>query len=451
MTPGSAEFSAKWKEIAAADPEGLHQAEKGFLERTHYNPRAAQAEKLGFDMTNPAIRDAVWSGSIQHGQFGTVLENAAQSRDVKSMSSEDQIKALYAARTQYANQKGVAPASGSARYEKEIRDVLAVNEAYKKGNLGKNKEESKGTAAPEGTATSDNVAAEYTTDPKVRREKLLLAAQNAEAGGDTKKADALRRVAAREAADSTAQSATPATTPEPAKPSAAPAVLTPTAVATNKDARKAALEQKIKEAEAAGNTATADKFRGILASGGGTVDTAGAPMTTAQPRSKATAALATPPTAEEKDRADLKSKAEDIRTAQAKYAQYEDKPLTPSVANAAASTWKNPNDLPAGQTASSLASIPGVIGGMPTRLASAATTKLPLPASVGDIQSRMDSAMGNIKIPGLEELTGKLTRMAEGLGNFGKEKEKDNEGRDTPTIPFDFEDTMLTLWSYDRL
>ena len=132
LTPGTPEFSAKWKEIAARDPEGLHQAEKAFIYQTHYQPLAEKAAKLGFDMSNPAIQDAVWSGSIQHRKFGQVLDAAnAADTHLKYRSPDDQLRTLYSARSAYTNSLStVPPSAGRLRYANELPAVLARNEAY---------------------------------------------------------------------------------------------------------------------------------------------------------------------------------------------------------------------------------------------------------------------------------------------------------------------------------
>lgn len=131
LTPGSAEFSAKWKAIAAKDPEGLHQAEKAFIYRTHYQPVVAKAAELGFDMNNPAIQDAIWSGSIQHGKFSQILESAGASPSLKYMWADDQLKTLYSARGDYMDSLSKVPKSaGRGRYANELPAVLERNNAY---------------------------------------------------------------------------------------------------------------------------------------------------------------------------------------------------------------------------------------------------------------------------------------------------------------------------------
>ncbi|MGD9662714.1 MAG: hypothetical protein AB7U63_15720 [Porticoccaceae bacterium] len=130
LKPGSPAFNAKWKEIAAKDPDGLHQAEKAFIYRNLYLPMLEKAKQGGFDTSNPAIQDAIWSGSIQHGRFRTVIAWASANNRLKDKSPEEQIKELYASRTYYANFHNVKPESGEIRYVKELQSVLNRNIIY---------------------------------------------------------------------------------------------------------------------------------------------------------------------------------------------------------------------------------------------------------------------------------------------------------------------------------
>jgi len=83
-------------------------------------------------MSNPAIQDAVWSGSIQHGGFAIVLEDAASSdKYFKYRTAEEQLRMLYAARSSYTDKRPVVPyKAGRGRYEKELPAILARERAY---------------------------------------------------------------------------------------------------------------------------------------------------------------------------------------------------------------------------------------------------------------------------------------------------------------------------------
>jgi len=130
LKPGTPAFNAKWEEIAAKDPEGFHQAEKAFIYRNLYLPMLEKAKQGGFDTSNEAIQDAIWSGSIQHGKFRTVIGWASANNRLKDKSPEEQIKELYASRTYYANFHKVKHESGEGRYVKELQSVLNRNKLY---------------------------------------------------------------------------------------------------------------------------------------------------------------------------------------------------------------------------------------------------------------------------------------------------------------------------------
>lgn len=123
MTP---QFNATYKAIAARDPEGFAAAQKAFYTRTHYEPARAHAEKAGFDTTNRGVQEALFSIGVQHGGAKTIISRAA---GAAGGSPEQQIRALYAARSRYV--QGVAlPADTKAsvlnRYVREEQDALRL-------------------------------------------------------------------------------------------------------------------------------------------------------------------------------------------------------------------------------------------------------------------------------------------------------------------------------------
>lgn len=79
--PGSDEFSAAWRAIAAREPDLFAQAQRDFIERTHYRPALAIACKVtGIDLNSchPAVRNAAWSTAVQHGAAGRILTRAIE-------------------------------------------------------------------------------------------------------------------------------------------------------------------------------------------------------------------------------------------------------------------------------------------------------------------------------------------------------------------------------------
>ncbi|GFK95991.1 hypothetical protein NNJEOMEG_03865 [Fundidesulfovibrio magnetotacticus] len=137
-TPGSPEFSKRWRNAAGADPTGLHAAEKAFIYRTHYLPGAKKVSEAGLDMNNPGVQDAVLSGTIQHGSsksgFPDIVESAVRSNPgFQSMSAEDQLKAIYWARS---NKSKIWDAGGGRYFGRpqdkhgEFSAIRDLNSAY---------------------------------------------------------------------------------------------------------------------------------------------------------------------------------------------------------------------------------------------------------------------------------------------------------------------------------
>jgi hypothetical protein len=70
LTPGSAEFSAKWREIATRFPDNFRNAEHEFIKRTHFDPLCQKIEAdHGVDIPHcsHAVQDVIWSTAVQHG------------------------------------------------------------------------------------------------------------------------------------------------------------------------------------------------------------------------------------------------------------------------------------------------------------------------------------------------------------------------------------------------
>jgi len=87
-------------------------------------------------MNNPAVQEAVWSGAIQHGPGGfpkTIAAAVASNPGFNAMSAEDQLKAIYWARSNKANMWD----AGGGRYfgrpqekQGEFSVIRGLNDAY---------------------------------------------------------------------------------------------------------------------------------------------------------------------------------------------------------------------------------------------------------------------------------------------------------------------------------
>jgi LysM repeat protein len=146
MTPGTRAYNDQWRAIAAREPQAFRDAQHSFIERTHYQPAVDGVRtSTGLDLNSRhnAVRDAVWSVSVQHGGAETILNRAVAATDAQ-MSRTDPgydralVNAIYRERTSYV--LNVANTSRNLtqgerqqlrditrnRYPAELRDALAM-------------------------------------------------------------------------------------------------------------------------------------------------------------------------------------------------------------------------------------------------------------------------------------------------------------------------------------
>lgn len=128
MRPGSAEFDSKWRELSARDPEGFAQDQKAFITKTLFAPVRTAANSLGIKST-PAVNEAIFSMSVQHGGAKRILRMAG----IKDGDSEAvTINKLFNAREKYV--RGLRSLTATTkrailnRYKSEKRDILNMVE-----------------------------------------------------------------------------------------------------------------------------------------------------------------------------------------------------------------------------------------------------------------------------------------------------------------------------------
>lgn len=141
--PGTPAFSAAWSKVAARAPEAFAEAQRRFVERTHYRPAvAAVLARTGLDLDRraDAVRDACWSCAVQHGAAARILGEAVTEADragSRAAPGYDRalIAAIYAQRTAYV--RAIAQRAGAAervmllgiasqRYPSELAAALAM-------------------------------------------------------------------------------------------------------------------------------------------------------------------------------------------------------------------------------------------------------------------------------------------------------------------------------------
>lgn len=135
--PGTPAFSAAWKAIADRDPAAFDAAQHAFIERTHYRPVVAQVKAqtgVDLDARAQAVRDAVWSASVQHAGAPGILVDSLRNAGTGA-SDETLLRAIYARRSAYV--RGVAERNAGAtrktllsvvenRYPAELTKALAM-------------------------------------------------------------------------------------------------------------------------------------------------------------------------------------------------------------------------------------------------------------------------------------------------------------------------------------
>lgn len=118
--PGSPEFSRIYKDIAKGDPEGFARSQHEFIARTHYEPVKVKAQKLGYDVENPKVQEALYSMSVQHRRRTDRVLNDPRTKATIGKSGEAQVSAMFDVRTakwsKYRN-----------RYSAEKQDILAFS------------------------------------------------------------------------------------------------------------------------------------------------------------------------------------------------------------------------------------------------------------------------------------------------------------------------------------
>jgi hypothetical protein len=137
LRPNTPEFNAAWRELARTDPTGFAAAQHEAIERTHYTPQLDATERripgLDFEQRSPALRDVLWSTSVQHRRMtDDIFERALAGRDPATLSDAEIIRAVYAER---GRDDGMAYFSGSSaavrrgvvnRFRNEERDALGM-------------------------------------------------------------------------------------------------------------------------------------------------------------------------------------------------------------------------------------------------------------------------------------------------------------------------------------
>jgi murein DD-endopeptidase MepM/ murein hydrolase activator NlpD len=145
LSPGSPEFTAKWKAIAAAAPEAFHAAQHAYIKATHFDVLAANAldaDRLDVTTRSAALQDVIWSTAVQHGPNTPVIHRALAAlrnqgvRDVDGSGFDrGLIQAIYAERGRrdalgalvyFANNSTPVQDGVAKRFVREERSALRM-------------------------------------------------------------------------------------------------------------------------------------------------------------------------------------------------------------------------------------------------------------------------------------------------------------------------------------
>lgn len=122
LTPGSSEFSSKWKEIATRDAAAFHAAQHTFTKRTHYDVQTQRLNnKLGLDVSkrSTTLQNVVWSTAVQHGPRTSLINSALKGQDLSKMSDREIIQEIYEERSR-------KHPTYKKRYKDELADALQL-------------------------------------------------------------------------------------------------------------------------------------------------------------------------------------------------------------------------------------------------------------------------------------------------------------------------------------
>ncbi|MES2710023.1 MAG: TIGR02594 family protein [Pseudomonadota bacterium] len=136
--PGSAGFDAAWKALVQRDKAAFEEAQRSFIQRTHYEVQRKKLLALGIDVAtrSRALQDVLWSTAVQHRNAAVQIFHSAATDDEAAM-----IKAIYAERgrrrpdgvlAHFQRCSAQVQASVAKRFVDECADALAMLAAEEK-------------------------------------------------------------------------------------------------------------------------------------------------------------------------------------------------------------------------------------------------------------------------------------------------------------------------------
>lgn len=135
LIPASAEFDAKWREIAASNRDAFTKDQHDYIKEKYYNVMVSNLERKGILVSKfgPAVQDLIWSTAVQLGPnstnvFTVPLKDKAEltDRDIVEIVSEYKINNV---NTLFQKSSQNIRTSVSNRYKDEKQKLLSLIKA----------------------------------------------------------------------------------------------------------------------------------------------------------------------------------------------------------------------------------------------------------------------------------------------------------------------------------
>jgi LysM repeat protein len=141
LAPGTAEFTAAWKALAASRPEDFEAAQHDYIKRTHFDPlvrKLIDEDGLNVLTRSAALQDVIWSTAVQHGGATSIPHEALARVNLDPADAgfdEAFITAIYAERGRKRSDGTLAyfprasaqvQAGVAKRFRNELEDALGM-------------------------------------------------------------------------------------------------------------------------------------------------------------------------------------------------------------------------------------------------------------------------------------------------------------------------------------